>query len=120
MGGDHAAVCWGQGRGGRECQFPCYACSVLFLSCVAVQRCVWPKHLYSLAHIVWHLACPPASPPPPVQAIRRRFDKRIYIPLPEAHARATMFKIHLGDTPNSLTEADFQVGGGGTWFRNRG
>lgn len=44
------------------------------------------------------------------QAIRRRFDKRIYIPLPEAHARATMFKIHLGDTPNQLTEADFQVG----------
>lgn len=43
------------------------------------------------------------------QAIRRRFDKRIYIPLPEAHARATMFKIHLGDTPNSLTEADYQV-----------
>eukprot|EP00879_Flechtneria_rotunda_P027881 GHRR01029923.1.p1 GENE.GHRR01029923.1~~GHRR01029923.1.p1 ORF type:complete len:105 (-),score=22.71 GHRR01029923.1:116-430(-) len=43
------------------------------------------------------------------QAIRRRFDKRIYIPLPEAHARANMFKIHLGDTPQSLTEADFQV-----------
>ncbi|KAF8072928.1 SKD1 [Scenedesmus sp. PABB004] len=43
------------------------------------------------------------------QAIRRRFDKRIYIPLPEAHARATMFKIHLGDTPHSLSEADFQV-----------
>lgn len=44
------------------------------------------------------------------QAIRRRFDKRIYIPLPEAHARATMFKIHLGDTPHNLTEADYQVG----------
>ena len=44
------------------------------------------------------------------QAIRRRFDKRIYIPLPEAHARANIFKIHLGDTPNSLTDADFQVG----------
>jgi SpoVK/Ycf46/Vps4 family AAA+-type ATPase len=47
------------------------------------------------------------------QAIRRRFDKRIYIPLPEAHARATMFKIHLGDTPNSLAEADYQVGAAG-------
>lgn len=44
------------------------------------------------------------------QAIRRRFDKRIYIPLPEAHARAGMFKIHLGDTPHNLSEADFQVG----------
>eukprot|EP00878_Enallax_costatus_P034168 GHUV01037829.1.p1 GENE.GHUV01037829.1~~GHUV01037829.1.p1 ORF type:complete len:125 (-),score=28.53 GHUV01037829.1:169-543(-) len=44
------------------------------------------------------------------QAIRRRFDKRIYIPLPDAHARANIFKIHFGDTPNSLTDADFQVG----------
>ena len=42
------------------------------------------------------------------QAIRRRFDKRVYIPLPEAHSRATMFKIHLGDTPNSLTDEDFK------------
>ncbi|QDZ24052.1 AAA-ATPase [Chloropicon primus] len=41
------------------------------------------------------------------QAVRRRFDKRIYIPLPEEHARATMFKIHLGETPNDLTDADF-------------
>ncbi|CAO2636471.1 Vacuolar protein sorting-associated protein 4B [Lemmus lemmus] len=41
-------------------------------------------------------------------AIRRRFEKRIYIPLPEAHARAAMFKLHLGSTQNSLTEADFQ------------
>ncbi|KAL4428167.1 hypothetical protein ABPG75_002256 [Micractinium tetrahymenae] len=41
------------------------------------------------------------------QAVRRRFDKRIYIPLPEAPARASMFKIHLGDTPNSLTQAEF-------------
>jgi vacuolar protein-sorting-associated protein 4 len=37
------------------------------------------------------------------QAIRRRFDKRIYIPLPDEAARAHMFKIHLGDTPNTLT-----------------
>ena len=37
------------------------------------------------------------------QAIRRRFDKRIYIPLPEEPARTLMFKIHLGDTPNSMT-----------------
>ncbi|EDL39858.1 vacuolar protein sorting-associated protein 4B [Mastomys coucha] len=41
-------------------------------------------------------------------AIRRRFEKRIYIPLPEAHARAAMFRLHLGSTQNSLTEADFQ------------
>uniref|UniRef100_A0A665VT61 vesicle-fusing ATPase n=1 Tax=Echeneis naucrates TaxID=173247 RepID=A0A665VT61_ECHNA len=40
-------------------------------------------------------------------AIRRRFEKRIYIPLPEEHARSFMFKLHLGSTPNNLTEADF-------------
>ena len=42
------------------------------------------------------------------QAIRRRFDKRIYIPLPDAHARAHMFRVHLGDTPHDLVEEDFQ------------
>ena len=42
-------------------------------------------------------------------ALRRRFEKRIYIPLPEDFARARMFKIHLGNTPHSLTDADFDV-----------
>ncbi|NXQ99919.1 VPS4B protein, partial [Sagittarius serpentarius] len=41
-------------------------------------------------------------------AIRRRFEKRIYIPLPEDHARAAMFKLHLGSTPNLLRESDYQ------------
>lgn len=41
-------------------------------------------------------------------AIRRRFDKRIYIPLPDCAARAHMFKVHLGDTPHSLTKEDFE------------
>jgi len=45
--------------------------------------------------------------PHPNTARSRRFDKRIYIPLPEAPARSHMFKVHLGDTPNSLTEKDF-------------
>jgi len=36
-------------------------------------------------------------------AIRRRFEKRIYIPLPEAPARTRMFQIHLGNTPHNLT-----------------
>jgi len=40
-------------------------------------------------------------------ALRRRFQKRIYIPLPEAEALAAMFKIHIGSTKNSLTESDF-------------
>jgi len=40
-------------------------------------------------------------------AIRRRFEKRVYIPLPERAARAIMFKLNLGDTPNSLTDDEF-------------
>uniref|UniRef100_A0AAQ5YB60 vesicle-fusing ATPase n=1 Tax=Amphiprion ocellaris TaxID=80972 RepID=A0AAQ5YB60_AMPOC len=42
-------------------------------------------------------------------AIRRRFEKRIYIPLPEEHARSFMFKLHLGSTSNDLTEMDFMT-----------
>ncbi|XP_025832569.1 vacuolar protein sorting-associated protein 4B [Agrilus planipennis] len=42
-------------------------------------------------------------------AIRRRFEKRIYIPLPEEHARLTMFKLHLGNTPTTLTEEDLRT-----------
>jgi vacuolar protein-sorting-associated protein 4 len=41
-------------------------------------------------------------------AIRRRFEKRVYIPLPEAESRTYMVKLHLGDTPNDLTEEDFE------------
>lgn len=40
-------------------------------------------------------------------AMRRRFEKRVYIALPERAARSRMFKIHLGDTPNNLTDADY-------------
>lgn len=41
--------------------------------------------------------------------ILRRFQKRIYIPLPEEHARLAMFKIHLGDTPHVLTEENLKI-----------
>merc|ERR1719159_85616 len=41
-------------------------------------------------------------------AIRRRFEKRVYIPLPEAEARTAMVKLNLGDTPNNLTEEEFE------------
>ena len=41
-------------------------------------------------------------------AIRRRFEKRIYIPLPEDSARKRMFELHIGDTPNQLTPRDLQ------------
>ena len=35
-------------------------------------------------------------------AMRRRFEKRVYIPLPEDYARSFMFKLHMGDTKNNL------------------
>jgi vacuolar protein-sorting-associated protein 4 len=44
-------------------------------------------------------------------AIRRRFEKRIYIPLPEAPARAEMFKLNLGPVGggvHELSESDFR------------
>lgn len=41
-------------------------------------------------------------------AIRRRFEKRIYIPLPEEAARKRMFDIHIGGTLNSLSTKDWQ------------
>lgn len=42
-------------------------------------------------------------------AIRRRFERRIYIPLPDPRARARMFEIHLGKTPSTLTPEDFRM-----------
>ncbi|KAK3603424.1 hypothetical protein CHS0354_009407 [Potamilus streckersoni] len=42
-------------------------------------------------------------------AIRRRFEKRIYIPLPEAPSRTKVFKLNLGNTPHSLTDEDFKT-----------
>merc|ERR1712183_179899 len=41
-------------------------------------------------------------------AIRRRFEKRIYIDLPEANARSHMFKLNLGNPPHMLTEQDIR------------
>jgi vacuolar protein-sorting-associated protein 4 len=42
-------------------------------------------------------------------AIRRRFEKRIHIPLPEVNARADMFPLHIGDTPHTLLPKDFRM-----------
>lgn len=41
-------------------------------------------------------------------AIRRRFEKRIYIPLPEPNARGTMFKLHMGSTPCQIAEDEWR------------
>ncbi|KAF8236954.1 AAA-domain-containing protein [Tricholoma matsutake] len=42
-------------------------------------------------------------------AMKRRFEKRIYIPLPGPEARKHMFQLHVGDTPNELTQKDFRL-----------
>lgn len=42
-------------------------------------------------------------------AIRRRFEKRVYIPLPDPRARQHMFRQNVGSTAHSLTEADFAM-----------
>ena len=41
-------------------------------------------------------------------AVRRRFEKRIYIALPDLSARTRMFQIHIGDTPHVLVQGDYQ------------
>ncbi|KDR68737.1 hypothetical protein GALMADRAFT_256556 [Galerina marginata CBS 339.88] len=42
-------------------------------------------------------------------AIKRRFEKRIYIPLPGPDARRRMFEIHVGSTPCQLEPKDYRV-----------
>eukprot|EP00808_Paulinella_micropora_P005270 g81524.t1 len=41
-------------------------------------------------------------------AIRRRFEKRVYIPLPDVKARTAMFSIHIGSTPHHIQPKDFK------------
>lgn len=42
-------------------------------------------------------------------AIRRRFEKRIYIPLPDLHARAKMFELNVGSTPCKITPKEYRL-----------
>ena len=37
-------------------------------------------------------------------AIRRRFEKRVYIPLPEEEARRRVFELNIGKAPSDLTD----------------
>lgn len=40
-------------------------------------------------------------------AVRRRFQKRIHIPLPDENARRALFKIHSGELCQGFTEQNF-------------
>ncbi|KDQ52995.1 hypothetical protein JAAARDRAFT_39707 [Jaapia argillacea MUCL 33604] len=50
-------------------------------------------------NIPWHLD----------NAIKRRFEKRIYIPLPGPEARKRMFELHVGTTPCELSHRDYRA-----------
>lgn len=41
-------------------------------------------------------------------AVRRRFERRIYISLPDEYSRKEIVRHHLGKTPHELTEEDFE------------
>lgn len=45
---------------------------------------------------------------PPLSFDTISFEKRIYIPLPDPHARARMFELNVGKTPCLLTAQDYQ------------
>ena len=42
-------------------------------------------------------------------AVRRRFQKKIYISLPDVKARRLMFTLNLGDTENDITDKEFDT-----------
>ena len=42
-------------------------------------------------------------------AMRRRFQKKIYISLPDHGARIDMLKVHLADTPHSVKDENFEL-----------
>lgn len=44
-----------------------------------------------------------------IYATFRRFEKRIYIPLPEVEARKRMFELNVGATPCKLTSKDYRT-----------
>jgi vacuolar protein-sorting-associated protein 4 len=41
-------------------------------------------------------------------AIRRRFEKRICIPLPDLPARVELFRLNVGSTPCTLADSEFR------------
>jgi vacuolar protein-sorting-associated protein 4 len=41
-------------------------------------------------------------------AVRRRFEKRIYIPLPNLDARRRLFEIHVGNEPVKVSKNFFR------------
>lgn len=42
-------------------------------------------------------------------AIRRRFERRVYVPLPDAIARLKLFKLNIGNISTELTDDDYKI-----------
>ena len=38
-----------------------------------------------------------------------RFERRIFIPLPDEQARTKMFELNVGETPNNMTPKDYKA-----------
>lgn len=38
-----------------------------------------------------------------------RFERRIFIPLPDVQARTRMFELNIGNTPNTLVTTDYRT-----------
>ena len=56
----------------------------------------------------------PAARAPRHEALRRRLEKRIYIPLPDSSARQTMFNLHLSSVKVSCEDDSAAQGSGAT------
>eukprot|EP00967_Tisochrysis_lutea_P092626 scaffold133667_cov33-Tisochrysis_lutea.AAC.2 len=69
----------------------------------------------TLLTITWHSLCRSSTGPGVLilgatnvpweldPAVRRRFERRVYVPLPDTVARRRLIEIHLGTTPNALS-----------------
>lgn len=42
-------------------------------------------------------------------AMRRRFERKVYIPLPDLEARTVMFQLNVGETPCTLTPGEYRL-----------
>jgi len=86
-------------------------CSINYLPCPTARhwQCVWKAFHCVRALMMCMLQCFDCNVLSFLVHLWVRFEKRIYIPLPDKNARTEIFKIHIGNTPNNLSEADYKT-----------